>query len=241
MEGKTVFVLDPGHGQGYDRGADQGFVPETHVVDISVQYLAAALHAKGVPVVLTRDPGHRYRSGVENLSSRPAFAKAVQKVTGAKRVVFISVHADWAKRAGASGARVFTRRGLGEDHLSTKMAKAIQKSYSISAQPTQLKEANFVVLKEIAKREKKIQAVLVELGFTSNTTDVKNLLDKKAQERLEWSKRWMASLERYASLIQDRLKRPRFVFLCASLLNIFLYFQTVKWFLRRLLGKYIKF
>ncbi|MCI5060140.1 MAG: N-acetylmuramoyl-L-alanine amidase [Alphaproteobacteria bacterium] len=184
LDGQTIFVFDPGHGWKSDMGAlSDNNIPETGLIDISASALATALHEKGLPAVFTRDPGHRYRSGVSRLSSRPDFAKALKKVTGAKRVIFISIHADWARRAGASGSRIFTRRGLKKDHPSAQLAETIQANYSISGRSTRLKKANFAVLRGISKNLKDIPAVLLELGFVTNTGDVKNLLDKKAQKR----------------------------------------------------------
>ena len=104
-------VIDPGHG-GDDPGAFGKRVREKDVTLRLSRKLAAALRSRGFQVVLTRH-GDRTLS----LEERTAFAE------GAGGDLFISVHANAARRRGASGIETYYLNEDYERHSVTVAAR----------------------------------------------------------------------------------------------------------------------
>ncbi len=168
IRGATV-VLDPGHG-GKDPGAwprSLSALPEkTIVLDISSK-LARILSDRGARVVSTRTT-----DVFIELSTRSAAADRH------RADLFVSVHADSAQRASASGAGVHIYNQASAQ--SQRAAQAINTAFRRAGLETRgIYRNNFHVLREHSR-----PAVLIECGFLTNRGDAQSLNDAGYRTRV---------------------------------------------------------
>lgn len=153
-------VIDPGHG-GHDPGAIavNGLHEKDVVLDVSLR-AAQQLRAAGATVKMTR--------------TTDRFVELEQRAAIANRFgadLFVSVHADSAKRRSARGYSTYVARSASTaaraaaDALGERMAAA-----RVPAHGTGRHEADYRVLVHT-----RCPAVLVELGFLSNYADAAQL------------------------------------------------------------------
>lgn len=158
-------VLDPGHG-GHDPGARalSGSREKFLALDTS-RRLAAILRKKGFRVVETRT--------TDVFIPLPRRVQISNANSGA---IFVSIHYNWARRAGASGVETFYC-----SPRSKRLAANIQKE-AVRAYPAGkrvIKPARFHVL-----RNNRRPAVLCELGFLSNKNDNRYVQNPTYRKRL---------------------------------------------------------
>ena len=172
-------VIDPGHGAP-DLGARGRMSNEADInLDVAVE-LSKILSSMGIVAPLTRTGSKRIHRDNRNidLSARPGMANRL------KADAFISIHCNGAVAPEANGVEIYTTPG---QNNSDKLATAIFDSWS-EAFPSQRKrtdykdndpdkEANYKVL-----RETNCPSVLIELGFITNPTEERFLLNKMNQE-----------------------------------------------------------
>lgn len=153
LKGRTI-IVDAGHG-GKDPGAlGVGPLNEKTITLQIARRLTDLLEARGARVVMTRT-GDTY----PELDSRAATADRY------RADFFVSVHADSARRAAASGASVYIARGVGGD--SYRVAREIEAALRrASIESRGVKRAGFRVLVAHSR-----PAALVECGFLSNRGD----------------------------------------------------------------------
>lgn len=109
LQGLTV-ALDPGHG-GFDPGAQAGGETEAVIVLDFAHELRAALQARGVSVVMTRDDDSFVR-----LEHRMTLART----EGAD--LFLSLHADALPQGQAAGATVYLWNPASDDRAARQLA-----------------------------------------------------------------------------------------------------------------------
>jgi N-acetylmuramoyl-L-alanine amidase len=108
---RPLVVIDPGHG-GHDPGAGTDEATEKALTLALARRLKDELLARGgVRVALTRNDD-RYLL----LEERSGIARRL------KADLFLSIHADSADRADASGATVYTLSDKGSDEIATRLA-----------------------------------------------------------------------------------------------------------------------
>lgn len=160
-------VIDPGHG-GKDPGATSclGFHEKT--VNLAVAgKLASLLKQKGVRAVMTR----RNDTFIE-LEDRAAIANRYNAD------LFVSIHADSAPSSSTRGFTMYVARSA--SWSSRRAASAIAKSMArtgLSSRGTQ--KADFRVLVRTQG-----PAVLIELGYLSNSSEARLLRNTSFQSRL---------------------------------------------------------
>lgn len=177
-------VVDPGHG-GFDLGAaGENGVLEKDITLAVGKRLAAFLKQAGAEVLLTRDTGADLSepgaTGLspgmnEDLKRRAALANEYQAD------LLVSIHVNSYPGNGPHGARTFVPPG---SPASKKAGQAIQ-----SALSAQLKNTDRVT-QEIdccLTRLATMPAVLVELGFITNTVEGRLLPDPDYQDKLGWA------------------------------------------------------
>lgn len=162
-------VIDPGHG-GKDPGAwprNLSSLPEkTIVLDVSSK-LARMLSDRGGRTISTR--------------TTDVFIELGARAAAADRHradLFVSVHADSAPRASASGAgvHIYTQASL----ESQRAAQAIVAAFRRAGIETRgIYRNNFSVLREHSR-----PAVLIECGFLTNRGDAQALNDANYRTRL---------------------------------------------------------
>jgi N-acetylmuramoyl-L-alanine amidase len=172
-------VIDPGHGAP-DPGARGRMSNEADInLDVAVE-LSKILSSMGIVAPLTRTGPKRIHRDNRNLdlSARPAMANRL------KADAFISIHCNGAVAPEAHGFEIYTTPGQNNsDKLATAIFESWAQCYPEQRKRTDYrdgdpdKEANLKVL-----REANCPAVLVELGFITNPTEERFLLNKMNQE-----------------------------------------------------------
>ncbi|MER2000371.1 MAG: N-acetylmuramoyl-L-alanine amidase [Lysinibacillus sp.] len=163
-----IIVLDAGHG-GKDSGAVGSDGSKEKDVVLSVtKKVQALLEAKGAVVYLTRS-GDTY----PELTDRVSYSKSKNAE------MFISIHANSATNTSANGAETFYSKSNSVNYLEDQLlAKYINDEMVKNADMRDRgdKVGDFLVI-----REQSIPAVLVELGFISNSADRAKLTSAKYQ------------------------------------------------------------
>ncbi len=148
----TTVVIDAGHG-GFDRGGIPGQrIPEKEMTLDVAQRLKGVLTAAGYRVVMTRDS-----DVFVPLATRVAIANSY------RNAIFVCIHFNSAKRAGADGIETYF---YSRDSLP--LASAIH-YYVAGGAPSAnrgVRRRGFYVLRKTG-----IPAVLVECGFLTNPTE----------------------------------------------------------------------
>lgn len=167
---KGRVVIDAGHG-GDDSGttaAGRGN-PEKDINFSVATAVVAALHRRGVDVVVTRPGDHKIE-----LDDRVAIANR----SGAN--LFVSIHADYSENRSNQGHTVIMPASGGPETLT--IANAISARLTAAGSPVHAVRKDVRGLRVL--RFTRIPAVLVELGFLSNSQDIMRLTDRASQLRL---------------------------------------------------------
>ena len=162
-------VIDAGHG-GHDSGCDHAPTLEKTVNLNVARMLASAISANypGIEVILTRDD-----DTFLELKERSALANSQHAD------LFISLHSNYAENREASGTEtwVYSKARGQRDRYSRLFAKYVEESFELSGRNSRgIQEKNFSVLANT-----RMPAVLVELGFLSNSKEQKYLLSDEGQ------------------------------------------------------------
>ena len=210
-DGRLRVVLDPGHG-GADPGAQVDGISEAALMLGFAAEIAAALRAKGVEVVLTREDDR-----FVPLERRTTIARA----KGAD--LFISLHADALPAGEAAGATIYTWDARSNDRAARQLAllhdrsdmlagldlsgtdedvsRALIDLARIDTQPRSSDAAHHIVARLNAAgvvmhrvpvrgaafsvlKSPDIPSLLVELGFLTDPGDRANLFDPDWRARV---------------------------------------------------------
>jgi N-acetylmuramoyl-L-alanine amidase len=158
--GRTVVIIDPGHG-GPDPGAvGIGGIQEKQLVLDMSQQVARLLEQQGLQVVLTR-------TGDYDLDLEPR----VQMAEQANATVFVSIHANAISmsRPEVNGVETFYASPEGKN-LATAILDRILNAIPMTNRG--VKQANFYVI-----RRTSMPATLVETGFVTGAEDAPRLAD----------------------------------------------------------------
>jgi N-acetylmuramoyl-L-alanine amidase len=163
--GRVAVIIDPGHG-GSDAGAvGVGGLREKDVVFSISQQVAQILQQNGVQAVMTR------------LDDRTVeLEPRVDMANRMNATLFVSIHANAATNAAASGIETFYYSS------GARLAQYVQNSVmaSFSQLPNRgVKQARFYVL-----RNTSMPSVLVETGFVTNNYDAYMLGDPAQRSRM---------------------------------------------------------
>ena len=172
---KNIVVLDCGHG-GYDSGAIGGGYKEKDFTFSILYSYAKSYFNKSTSNI--KAYWTRYNDSFVTLNDRAAYAKSV----GAD--LFISLHMNAATSTSAKGTEVFystvnnktLANGLNSKKVATYFEKNLSSSLGMNSRG--VKTANYVVIKKNT-----VPAVLVELGFISNSSDREKLADEDFQKK----------------------------------------------------------
>jgi len=163
----TVIMLDAGHG-----GSDPGAIGVTGVreKDITLMVttkLAKALRSRGYEVMLTRDDDRFVSLG-----------QRADLCNEALPMIFVSLHANWIDDPTFTGVMTFHFEGASQAQV---LAHTVQRNLlaSTGAVNREVRTANFFVLRETV-----VPAVLVEVGFLTNTQEEYKLRDPLYQKRI---------------------------------------------------------
>ncbi len=162
-------VVDAGHG-GKDPGAWKGTrstIPEKMITLDIAQQVQKNLQARGANVVMTRT-GDSYPS----LDDRANLAERT------RADLFVSIHADSAKRVGAAGVgvHVFEQASIQSRRAADCVVRAVKRNGLTSRG---MFRSNLHVLREHSR-----PAMLIETGFLTNPGDALKLNTPSYRERL---------------------------------------------------------
>lgn len=171
LVGKTI-VLDPGHG-GYDSGAAGGGILEKNItLEVGLK-LTEVLKAHGATVYMTR-----------NTDKYVSLKDRVQYSNSIKPDAFISIHvnSDDSISSNARGIETYYNSIYGvmpadSKRLATELQEELIKSTGTVTR--KVKDENFYVT-----RENDAPAVLVEIGFITNSQERANLITDRYQNKL---------------------------------------------------------
>jgi len=140
---RPLVVIDPGHG-GHDPGAGTGTLKEKALTLALAQALKEQLLAKGgIRVALTRDDD-RFLV----LEERSGIARRM------KADLFLSIHADSADRAEASGATVYTLSDRGTSEIANQLAARENRSDTVNGvQLSSTTDVVSAILVDLSQRE----------------------------------------------------------------------------------------
>lgn len=170
-----IVILDPGHG-GSDPGTNNISVKEKEVTyNILYQYGKEYFNGSNSTI---KAYWTRVDDTYVSLTDRAKFAEKV----GAD--LFISLHLNSATSTTANGTETYytttnnneNDMGLTSKALATYIQNNLPKALNLSS-TRGVKTANFVVTKNNT-----VPAVLVELGFISNSSDLEKLIDRTFQQ-----------------------------------------------------------
>lgn len=164
---RVLVMLDPGHG-GVDPGAvGIGSLQEKGVVLAVAQHVAAALHAQGIAVQMTRQSDQTV-----DLQPRADMA------TAAGATVFVSIHANAVnmQRPEVNGLETYYYSEAGQ-----VLAAALQRQVlsTMAMNDRGVRQARFLVLRRTA-----MPAALIEIGFVTGATDAPKLRDPRWQAQM---------------------------------------------------------
>lgn len=171
--GEKIIVIDPGHG-GSDPGTSgslNGVVYEEKNINLTVsRKVVDILRSSGYNVQMTRE-GDTYPT----LEERSAFANSLNAA------LFVSIHSNSYEQSSANGTEVYyseNNNGAAYGITSEQAAAYVLNSFLAQAEMRNrgVKSANHVVT-----RTSNMPAILVELGFLTNESDISKLTDENFQ------------------------------------------------------------
>jgi len=176
----TAVIIDAGHG-GVDGGAVNGTVREKDInLDIGKK-LYAALVSRGIPTILNRthdyalsDDNRWHRTSsrhLRDLSQRMGLTREID------HILFVSLHVNSVPSKKAHGPLVLHQPSGESVMLAHHIQEELNSLYATSKRPIAVK--SFYVLKYV-----KSPAVLVEMGFISNASDLERMTSNVGQTKI---------------------------------------------------------
>lgn len=161
---KKVVFLDAGHG-GKDPGAVGKLAYEKEINLSMALQVGAELNRLGYGVAYSRKE--------DTAMSAAMRARAANRL---QATAFLSIHCNAAANEAARGAETYAYSAGSKGFA---LARAVQAQMAFcSVKNRGVKTANFAVLRETA-----MPAALVELGFISNASEERQLLDRAWQQK----------------------------------------------------------
>ncbi|AGB40685.1 N-acetylmuramoyl-L-alanine amidase [Halobacteroides halobius DSM 5150] len=169
---KRTIIIDAGHG-GVDPGTHKNGVLEKNINLAIAKKLANFLSRGNFNLIMTRTEDRLYQDD-RNKDIRHRVKVANQN----KADLLVSIHVNSFPSSSSFGGQTFY---ASDDKQGKKLAAAIQKQL-IAIQPQnhrQIKSASYYLLKKT-----KIPAVIIEVGFISNSQDRNRITNPKKQEKI---------------------------------------------------------
>jgi N-acetylmuramoyl-L-alanine amidase len=181
-DGNVVIIVDPGHGGDDAGGTGKEGVSEKEFAMAMARNIQKAGELKNIKVILTRTDDKSM-----NLEERVSLAK------GYNADAFISIHTNYdPENAKSSGIECVVSEENSRFRDSKNLAENIQREFHTlnGIALNGIKESNSYVLSKNS-----IPAVLLELGYFSNSMDYDYLNDQKNQQQI--SERIIAAVMQY--------------------------------------------
>ncbi|SHI66135.1 N-acetylmuramoyl-L-alanine amidase [Propionispora hippei DSM 15287] len=175
-----VIVVDAGHG-GIDSGATRPGVDEKDINLAVALQLKNILNQKGAKVIMSRQTDIELSNECDNEKVRGRYHRdlmaRVEMVEESDADLFVSLHANAVRNDKKRGAEVFY---YNKSEAGKTLANLIQTELcNVTGISCSVQNADYFVL-----RRNKIPAVLIELGYITNTEERQLLLAPDYQQKL---------------------------------------------------------
>lgn len=167
-----IIAVDPGHG-GYDPGAVFGKVHEKDINLILSKKIKKQFENSGFFVVLTRNGDYNYAiKGLHgNEAKRYDLTQRIKIINSSKAKMLLTVHVNSSKKTAYAGAEAFYYPNSSRGKI---LADYIQEELKgIPGMQKRLPKTS----KCFMLRNTKVPAVLIEIGYLSNSKERKRLQD----------------------------------------------------------------
>ena len=163
---KTV-IIDVGHG-GYDKGHVTHGVSEKDILLGIANKIKELSADENIEIILTRSTDESV-----SIKERTSFINSINAD------LMISLHTNGHMDNSKSGLEVFVSDENKKSKESSELAEKINSSFATDFSVTEVKKANFAVLKNT-----ECPAVLVDVGFLTNQSDRDFLNSEAGQEKV---------------------------------------------------------
>ncbi|MDQ0215302.1 N-acetylmuramoyl-L-alanine amidase [Oikeobacillus pervagus] len=163
LQGRII-TIDAGHG-GRDSGTTKGSTYEKNITLDVAKRVDQRLKRDGAKIIMTRES-----------DTYPTLSDRVRISTNNYAELFVSIHVNSAGATSANGSETFYNSTNGNSVESKEVAREIQKQLVslVGMYDRGVKDGDFHVI-----REQNTPAVLVELGFITNSKDYAKLTSSK--------------------------------------------------------------
>ena len=182
-DSRITICIDPGHGFG-DAGTTSKYLGDWSEKDVTFSIatmLRTELEARGYLVHMLHDGVTIPDSAKDDGNNLFRPAERIESVRDADIDYYVSIHCDaYADDESVMGTRIYYAKGTSFTRKSKTAANAIQDA--INEQLPNAKKSR-VIEKEYDEayyviREAPVPSSLIEVGFVTNPTDAKNMLDE---------------------------------------------------------------
>lgn len=179
-EGKTVIVIDPGHG-----GFDPGKVGVNDVLEKDINLsislkLKELLEAEDMEVIMTRSEDCGLYSSTDSNKKRADMQKRVEIINNSGAVLAVSIHQNSFGQESSKGAQVFY-------HEASDKGKALGETLQ-EVIKEEIADGNHRVAKSndsyYMLRKTQCPLVIVECGFLSNYEEAELLTEDEYQKKM---------------------------------------------------------
>ena len=186
-KGKTVVVIDAGHGLPDGGAVGAGGTVEQEInLEVSKK-VEEVLEGKGITVIMTRKNENCLSEQAEGKSlremKREDMNQRLKIIKKSDADLFVSVHMNQFQQPEINGLRLFYDKS---DPETEELAKMLQERMSevTGAKMYAVKAADLTLF---LMKNPPVPALLVECGFISNPQEEKKLNDEDYQSRLAWA------------------------------------------------------
>lgn len=182
-----VIILDAGHG-GFDGGAEalDGTLEKDINLAITLK-LRDLLAPLGFDIVMVREED----KGIEDNSNTSIRNRKISDLNNRLKLlnkypnsIFLSIHLNKFEQASIHGAQVFYTTNVESSKL---LAEEVQTAIVKMVQPENHRKAKPASKETFLLSKAKNPAVIIECGFLSNPTDLKNLKDEEYQAKISFA------------------------------------------------------
>ena len=200
-ECKPVIIIDPGHGDIFNKYLDPGAIAKANGViymekdlalDIGLLLEKFLIQHENFKVFLTRKKDLDDRK-------RPRIIWRTNIFKKHKGDIFISLHLNASTNKKANGFSILTQKNSSNKY-SKSLALTISKNYTLLRNRGIKSERSLGVLRRIENMGTQKASVLIELGFITNDVDRNTIIDKKNEIAKQISKGIVEYVEAHNSL-----------------------------------------
>ena len=186
-KGKTVVVIDAGHGLPDGGAVGAGGTVEQEINLEVCKKVEEVLKGKGITVIMTRKDENCLSEQAEGKSlremKREDMNERLKIIKKSDADLFVSVHMNQFQQPEVNGLRLFYDKSHPEtEELAQMMQKRMSEVTGAKMYAVKAADRTLFLMKNPP-----VPALLVECGFISNPQEEKKLNDEDYQSRLAWS------------------------------------------------------